>query len=1042
MTFSSHLLIRASAGSGKTHQLTSRFIGLLIAGEEPSGILAVTFTRLAAGEIMERVLGRMLDAIHSDAGIDQLQQSLIEAGFPSPSRDQVKDALQRLIDDLHLCRVSTLDAFFSRLASAHTFECGLPSGWTILDPDQLHAIQADAIQKILAQGGPREARQLMHRLSRGKATSQVADNLRDIVSATHDKYLEFPAEAWNNPGHFAPPGSNEIDQVREQFLSVPCPLTKTGTPHKSWRDALDKLKQSLDDPAGINLKELLKSGLPKKILDGEIKYYGEEIPDEIRVTVQLLLNTLRPELAAKIGAQNLATRDLLRNYDHFRSEGLQARGGVGYQDIPLALTSAAVLAAPGTILYRLDASTRHLLLDEFQDTSMLQFAALEPLVDEVRSDQDGGRTIFCVGDAKQAIYGWRGGHAEVLDLMAGYLIPDSERSLDASYRSSPQILECVNQVFGQLPIENWLPDDQSAISGWCRNFHEHIVAPGGPGDAPGHVVLKVANQHPDRKPAVCPFIDAIEEVKKSLQHCPDASIAVLVRKNAYIARMVAALKAQGIDSSEEGGNPLVDSAAVGKLVALLELIEHPGDATMRFAVARSPLPNIAAVIDGFPAGDWQDPLVAETIATFFRNRIHQLGIVAAISPIAAELACISSPEDRTRIHQMLEQLHIRRPDGCRLEDLITHLRTHSLKSPSGSQVQVMTVHQAKGLGRDVVILPELATDWLRPHPKLLEQKPAIDDPGTNPVEPIISRHINEQERHVLGEPYIEMNRQGRQSRLQEELSILYVAMTRARRSLTMIIPPVKSLPKASGARLLWHTLGQEQPLDAGAVLYRQGTEDAVSHIVGSPSVATVTAQIPALEVSTAATHRSPSQHIALFPTEESFRARSIGTLTHNALEILDWSAELPADVEQLLVRQNPRLTEYIESSLQLLRPALEEDELVAILDRQATGVRLGEEEGDRLVLEREVPFSCQLDQELLNGIIDRLVILERNGKPIAAEVIDFKTDQIFSSARETAEKHRQQLESYRDAVSRTWGIDLDRISTRIALVRTGEVVNL
>jgi len=57
-------------------------------------------------------------------------------------------------------------------------------------------------------------------------------------------------------------------------------------------------------------------------------------------------------------------------------------------------------------------------------------------------------------------------------------------------------------------------------------------------------------------------------------------------------------------------------------------------------------------------------------------------------------------------------------------------------------------------------------------------------------------------------------------------------------------------------------------------------------------------------------------------------------------------------------------------------------------------------------------------------------------------VIDFKTDQIFSSARETAEKHRQQLESYRDAVSRTWGIDLDRISTRIALVRTGEVVSL
>ena len=1040
MTFSSHLLIRASAGSGKTHQLTSRFIGLLIAGEEPSGILAVTFTRLAAGEIMERVLGRMLAAIQGDAGLLQLRESLVEAGFSSPSRDQVRDALRRLIDDLHLCRVSTLDAFFSRLASAHTFECGLPPGWTILAKDQLDAIQAGAIQKILSQGGPKEARQLMHRLSRGKATSQVADELGHIVSAAHDKYLEFPPEAWNNPQQFSPPGANEIDQVRDQFLSVACPLTKTGSPHKRWQDALDVIQQSLDDPAGIDPKKLFKSGLPKKIIDGMTHYYDVEIPDEIRVTVQFLMNTLRPQLAAKIQAQNLATRDLLKNYGHFRTEGLQTRGGVGYQDIPLALASAGVLAAPGTILYRLDAATRHLLLDEFQDTSLLQFAALEPLVDEIRSDIDGGRTIFCVGDAKQAIYGWRGGHAEVLNLLEGYLIPDSKQSLDASYRSSPQILECVNQVFGELPGQNWLTDDQPAISGWCDNFHQHIVAPGEPGDTPGHVVLKVAREHADRKPVVCPFIDAIDEVKNSLEHSPDATIAVLVRKNAYIARMVAALKAQGIAASEEGGNPLVDSAAVGRLVALLELIEHPGDATMRFAVARSPLPEITTVIDGFPTGDWEDPLVAAAIATFMRERIHRLGMLEAISPIATELARISSPEDRTRIQQMLEQMHIRRPSGCRLEELITHLRGHRLSSPSGSQVQVMTVHQAKGLGRDVVILPELADNWFMPQPKLLERKPTRQDPPADPIEPTISRYIPELEQQILGEPYVEMNRQWRQSRLQEALSILYVAMTRAKRTLTMIIP-AKKPPESSAAYLLWHTLGQGQPVEAGTVLYEKGTEAAVSKIDGSSAATTRLAQVPDLSAATAATTRSPSKHTALFSSENSFRARSIGTLIHGALEALDWSAELPADIEQILASQHPRLSNDIEASLQILRAALDED-LVTILDRHATGVRLGLEDGDEIVLEKEVPFSCEMGADILNGIIDRLVILERNGQPIAAEVIDFKTDQISGSAQQTAEKHRDQLESYRSAVSRTWGIDPDSISTRIALVRSGEVVNL
>ena len=93
MTFSDHLLIRASAGSGKTHQLTSRFIGLLVAGEEPSGILAVTFTRLAAGEILERILGRMLKATRNRSELQKLQDSLVEADFPSPSLEQVEDVL-------------------------------------------------------------------------------------------------------------------------------------------------------------------------------------------------------------------------------------------------------------------------------------------------------------------------------------------------------------------------------------------------------------------------------------------------------------------------------------------------------------------------------------------------------------------------------------------------------------------------------------------------------------------------------------------------------------------------------------------------------------------------------------------------------------------------------------------------------------------------------------------------------------------------------------------------------------------------------------
>ena len=147
-------------------------------------------------------------------------------------------------------------------------------------------------------------------------------------------------------------------------------------------------------------------------------------------------------------------------------------------------------------------------------------------------------------------------------------------------------------------------------------------------------------------------------------------------------------------------------------------------------------------------------------------------------------------------------------------------------------------------------------------------------------------------------------------------------------------------------------------------------------------------------------------------------------------------------MDQILAREYPRLVQFIDEAVPLLRHALGEQGLQEILDREATGQRLGQQDGDQIVLEREVPFCCKLGEDVLNGIIDRLVILERNGQPIAAEVIDFKTDQISGSAQETADKHRDQLESYRSAVSRTWGIDPDRISTRIALIQNGAVVNL
>ena len=148
MSFPYHRMIRASAGSGKTYALTTRYLGLILSGESADSILAVTFTRTAAGEIMERILLRLLEAL-KPGKLPELTAALKAEGFEtlvtelesnSPEtviRDRIEPTLIQLLALLHKCQVSTLDAFFSRIATGFTYECDLAPGWQILDEEAL-----------------------------------------------------------------------------------------------------------------------------------------------------------------------------------------------------------------------------------------------------------------------------------------------------------------------------------------------------------------------------------------------------------------------------------------------------------------------------------------------------------------------------------------------------------------------------------------------------------------------------------------------------------------------------------------------------------------------------------------------------------------------------------------------------------------------------------------------------------------------------------------------------------------------------------------
>jgi ATP-dependent helicase/nuclease subunit A len=124
MTFG-HVMIRASAGTGKTYQLSNRYLGLVASGVPPEAILASTFTRKAAGEILDRVLVRLADAALNEVACRDLADALGDMSL-KPAR--ALDVLAHLVKQLHRLRISTLDSVFAQMATSFSLELGLPPG--------------------------------------------------------------------------------------------------------------------------------------------------------------------------------------------------------------------------------------------------------------------------------------------------------------------------------------------------------------------------------------------------------------------------------------------------------------------------------------------------------------------------------------------------------------------------------------------------------------------------------------------------------------------------------------------------------------------------------------------------------------------------------------------------------------------------------------------------------------------------------------------------------------------------------------------------
>ena len=1054
-----HQIIRASAGSGKTYQLSSRFIALLNAGMPPEQILATTFTRKAAGEIFDRVLWRLAEAAANRQKLVELAAAI---GDASLTAERVRSLLTQTLGSLHRLRVGTLDSFFIQLAGSFTLELGLPPGWVIGEESEDKELREEAVEEVLGRDRSEELLTLFHLLTKGEARRGIGDLVLSTVDDLYGLFRETTPAAWRQLTASDALTKEQLADLLGEIRSFDLSFSKSQA--KTRDSDLEKVVRQ-------DWKELLKAGLCNKVLVRESDFHRKPIPPVLVKLYQRLIGHVEGTLVSQLVRQTEATHDLLSKFGGEYQKLKQSRPALRFDEVTLALASSET-TSPEQIAFRLDGQIEHLLLDEFQDTSLAQWQVLRPLARRIAAEAPSdaaprGRdtpgslpsSFFCVGDVKQAIYGWRGGLAEMFDALDQDLPCLTPGELTCSYRSAPQVMEVVNEVFAKMRRHSNLEQHQGALDQFCSRFPAHTTART---SFTGHITLQAAPlPQAGETPKDRLYAFTAEQVAALAASAPGRSIGILCRKNDVVTRMIYELRQRNVPASEEGGKTLADSAAVEIILSLLRLGDHPGDTVARYHLASSPLGPLVGL------KNYESERSAAELSRSVRRALLADGYGAAIFRWAKALAPFCDSRDLSRLQQLVEMAYDYQPLGTlRTDAFINFVRSQRKSDPSTANVRVMTVHQSKGLEFDAVFLPELDA-------RLLGQPPPFVAGRPSPLQSVdrVCRYAAAEVQKLLPPEWQALFAQEESQRLRESLCVLYVAMTRAIHALHMVIaPPLKTegkLPRTF-AGLVRAALAPERPLAPQAMLFESGDPEWFLNPANAPQSITVptgrqnagesgrsVALAPPLKESIRGLLRaSPSEleggsrvRLAKVLEGKSAVGMNYGSLMHAWLETVSWlddgapsDADLRRIAAQLSAQIGP-LPTGLSAPLADFRKALLGPKISTLLSRRfyaSWGKALS------LETERELPFAFREGDQILSGSIDRLVLISTAGKLMAADVVDYKTDAVASPARlpELVEHYRPQLEAYKRAAERITRLPADCITAWLVFLSLDEVVEI
>ncbi|NHB76623.1 double-strand break repair helicase AddA [Rhodobacter calidifons] len=820
--------LSANAGSGKTRVLTDRVARLLLNGVDPQRILCLTYTKAAATEMQNRLFERLGEwAMRPEAALLKNLSDLGEGDLTPERLARARQLFARAIETPGGLRIQTIHSFCASLLRRFPLEAGVSPGFVEMEDRAGRLMRAEIVEEM-ADGPQAHVVRRLSEIQADEDFGSLVEAI--VSRRAHfDPPLDRPGvlRLFGLPEgvddrHLL---SLAFNGSEDWLIARTLPLFRQGS--QTMQDLAAVLaahdwqaptKAALEALYGALLK---KDGQPNfaKVPTVKVRTAMGDMQHDFDDFMQRVANARDAEKAVAAAERTLALHDFAGVFLKEYAARKAARGLLDFDDLirrALQLLKDPSLAA--WVLYRLDGGLDHILVDEAQDTSPDQWQLIEELAAELISGEGSAtrdRTLFVVGDKKQSIYSFQGADVAAFDRMrkhfgarlAGGAGLD-DRVLEHSFRSSPAILNVVDATF--------TPAEQVALGGAS---HHIAISPNLAGRVDVWPVLEKAEtpvpgpwdepldmRHPEDAQIVLAQRIArwIKEQLDQGTQIPQAArlggpserpvrpgdfLILVQRRTGVFHDIIRACKAAGLPIAGADRLRLGGVLAVRDLSALLAFLDTPEDDLSLACVLRSPLCGwseaelfrLAQPRQGYL---WQalraHPDHAETRA-FLDDMRAQADFLRPYDLIERvlnrhdgrrKLVSRLGPEAEDGIDELLSQaLAYETAEVPSLTGFLTWMETDDVEvkrqaEGAGDLIRVMTVHGAKGLEAEIVILPECA-DYSPPQRGQIE---------VHPTGPALWK-MKEGESPAL----LTSLRQDRAEReAAERLRLLYVAMTRAR----------------------------------------------------------------------------------------------------------------------------------------------------------------------------------------------------------------------------------------------------------------------